>query len=75
MEYQEKELLTLELQLNKLIQDFKVRTGREVIAINEDYNYFDSDKAHDGLRGDIIQLYIVPTDEQALAEIKDFFGD
>jgi len=55
----ETDLLNIEIQINKMLEDFQKKHNCVIGAINEDYTAFDNDKAHDGLRGSIVQLSVI----------------
>ena len=60
----EQELLALELQINELLTNFQSKTGRIVGVLNDDYSDFDNNSACYGKRGDLLQLSLVPTEEE-----------
>lgn len=60
----ESELIDLELKINKLLEEFQNKHNCLIGVLNEDYTHFDNDKAHDGIRGSVVQLTVVPIEEK-----------
>ncbi|WEK71017.1 MAG: hypothetical protein P0Y62_05530 [Candidatus Chryseobacterium colombiense] len=60
----ESELIDLELKINEMLDEFQHKHNCVIGVLNEDYTLFDNDKAHDGIRGSLVQLSVVPIEEK-----------
>jgi hypothetical protein len=60
----ESELIDLELKINEMLEEFQNKHNCLIGVLNEDYSAFDNDKAHDGERGSVVQLTVIPIGEK-----------